>query len=181
MGCIVAGLVVWLVIINVTEILEGNNLPQTVSASECRNIDYFKDFCMLTFDGDYFTEEDLQEGDIFVFNAWGPFCSSCLAEMPELDEINYEYEQDGLRIIGIQAEAYLYPEDIEKSMEKAEATGVSYPLLMADEAFTNELYPMLENCLPGTWVVNSDGVILDFVAGAKSKEGWEDYFEQFLY
>lgn len=180
LGVFLAFLLFWLVRINVIEIRKDNNAPQTVTASKCRNITYFTDFSLETFDGGVFTAADLKNADITVFNAWGPYCTNCLDEMPSLNEINSELKDRGLQIVGIQSDAYDFPEDMELARSEAAATGVSYPLLIADASYSEQLRPMLLNALPGTWIVDSDGKILDFVQGGKTKAAWMQYLEPYL-
>ena len=176
----VAFLLFWVVRINVVEIRKNDNLPQTVSASKSRNITYFSDFSMETFDGGSFSSSDLKNAEITVFNAWGPFCTNCLDEMPYLEEINNEYKGRGLQIVGIQSDAYEFPEDMELARSEAADAGVTYPLLIADGDYNSQVRPMLLNALPGTWIVDSEGKILDFVQGGKTKDAWIRYFEMYL-
>ena len=180
LGAFLAFLAFWLVRINVIEIRKDNNAPQTVTASKCRNITYFEDFSLETFDGGEFTAADLKNADITVFNAWGPYCTNCLDEMPYLEEISKEYKDRGLQIVGIESDAFEYPEDLELARSLAAAAGVTYPLLIADSDYNYQVRPMLLNALPGTWIVDADGRILDFVQGGKTKEAWTQYFEMYL-
>lgn len=173
-------LLVILIIINVTEIKKVQSSSQTEPDNDFGRITYFRDFSMETFDGKTFGAEDLKNYKVIVFNAWGPYCNSCLAEMPSLNEIAEEYASKELLIVGIEAEAYIYPEDIELARQKAADTGVTYPLLLADEAFHSEMYPLLNNALPGTWIVRNDGTVLDFVASSHPKEYWTELFEKYL-
>ena len=175
-----AFLLFWVVRINVIEIRKNDNLPQTVSASKSRNITYFSDFSMETFDGGSFSSEDLKDAKITVFNAWGPYCTNCLDEMPYLEEISNEYKDRGLQIVGIQSDAYEYPEDLDLARQLSSNAGVTYPLLIADSDYNYQVRPMLLNALPGTWIVDQDGKILDFVQGGKTKDAWIEYFEMYL-
>lgn len=175
-----AFLLFWVVRINVIEIRKNDNLPQTVSASKSRNIAYFSDFSMETFDGGSFSSEDLAKARITVFNAWGPYCTNCLDEMPYLEEISREYKDRGLQIVGIQSDAFEFPEDMELARSEAADVGVTYPLLIADSEYNSQVRPMLLNALPGTWIVDSNGKILDFVQGGKTKDAWIEYFEMYL-
>ena len=180
LGLFIIFLLFWVIRINVIEIRKGNNTPQTVNASKNLNITYFSDFSMETFDGGTFTAKDLKNASITVFNAWGPYCTNCLDEMPYLEQISNEYKGRGLQIVGIQSDAYEFPEDMELARTEAADTGVTYPLLIADSIYNDQVRPMLLNALPGTWIVSSEGKILDFVQGGKTKEAWIRYFEPYL-
>lgn len=169
--------VVW---INAAEIRLGSHAPQTAAAGRYRDITYFQDFSLETFDGGVFTEEDLKAAEITVVNAWGPYCTNCLDEMPLLSEIGEELREKGLQIVGIESDAFEFPEDLGLARTEAAASGVTYPLLIADAAYEEQLRPMLLNALPGTWIVDSEGKVLDFVQGGKAKDAWIRYLEPYL-
>ena len=166
--------------INITESRNEDYLPQTAAEGRWHDITYFSDFSMETFDGGEFGTEDLKNARITVLNAWGPYCVNCLDEMPYLDEMNGELKDRGIQIVGIQSDAYEFPEDMELARKEAEDTGITYPLLIADSDYNEQLRPLLSNMLPGTWIVDSDGRILDFVQGGKTKDAWMKYLEPYL-
>ena len=173
-------MVVFLVWVNVSEIKKGGTANRTVAGSTYRNVTYFNDFSLKTMDGEDFSNADFEGYDIIVVNVWEPYCVSCMNEMPVLDELAQEYKDKGLLLISIEGTAFQYPEDIEKGKTNFAAAGASFPALLADEKFTEEVLPYLNNSFPGTWVLDSQGNILDFAAGAKSKDGWQEFFDQYL-
>lgn len=169
-----------LVFINVSEIKKGNSANRTIAGSTYRNVDYFHDFYLETFDEKTFSNESLKEYRITVINIWEPYCSACLKEMPELDELSREYRDKGLQLVAVQGNAFVYPEDVELGCSQIADMGVTLPMLYADEKFSEQILPILDNSFPGTFVVDSEGNILDFTVSAKSKEGWMEYFDSFL-
>ena len=180
LGIVIVALgLVWTVRLNLIEIANGSTAPQTVEASKLRNVDYFSDFSMETMDGDTFTQEDLAGYEITVFNVWQPYCASCLKEMPEIDELAAELKDQGIQIVNINGYAYTSPEDNELAYTQMTERNIAMPKLMADQAFSEELLPVLADAFPGTFVVDSEGVILDFVSGSRTKDAWREYFLQF--
>ena len=180
-GCLVIALgLIYTVSLNVIEIKKGNNMPQTVEASKLRNVDYFTDFSMETMDGDVFTQENLKGYKITVFNVWEPYCASCLKEMPDIDALADELKEEGIQIVNVNGYAYTSPEDNELAYTQMSERNIKMPKLLADEAFSNELLPVLADAFPGTFIVSEDGKILDFVSSSKSKDAWKQYFLEFV-
>lgn len=177
---ILAIMLLILILINATEIKKGNAANRTIAGSTYRNVDYFSDFSLETFDGKTFSNENLKEYRITVINIWEPYCSACLKEMPELDELSREYRDKGLQLVAVQGNAFVYPEDVELGCSQIADMGVTLPMIYADEKFSEQILPILDNSFPGTFVVDSEGNILDFTVSAKSKEGWMEYFDSFL-
>ena len=180
-GCLVIALgLIYTISLNVIEVKKGNNMPQTVEASKLRNVDYFTDFSMETMDGDVFTEENLKGYKITVFNVWEPYCASCLKEMPDIDALADELKEEGIQIVNVNGYAYTSPEDNELAYTQMSERNIKMPKLLADEAFSNELLPVLADAFPGTFIVSEDGKILDFVSSSKSKDAWKQYFLEFV-
>ena len=165
--------------LNVIEIQKGNTMPQTIEASKLRNVTYFTDFSLETMEGGSFGSADLPDYTVTVFNVWEPYCSSCLAEMPELDELAQELKDRGIRLVIVNGDAYESPEDVELSISQIRQMNIRMTSLLADEQFTKEVRPILNDAFPGTFVVDSQGNILDFAAGSKSKDAWREYLLQF--
>ena len=179
-GILLLLMVVLLVWVNVSEIRKGNSTNRTIAGSTYRNLTYFNDFTVDTLDGGTFSTADFQGYDVIVLNVWEPYCVSCMNEMPMLSELAAEYKDKGLLLITMDGTAFEFPEDVEDGIDNYASTGATMPALCADEAFTNEVLPYLNDSFPGTWVLDTEGNVLDFVAGARSKSGWQDYFNQFV-
>ena len=142
---------------------------------------YFRNFSMETMDGGSFGTEDLKDYKITVINAWGPYCSSCIAEMPALESISSRYKDKGLQIVGLYAEATTDDaDDMKLAEQKVIDTGVTYPILIGNEAFDLGARDMLNSALPGTWILDSQGNVLDFQASGRSEALWEELFNQWL-
>lgn len=181
LSCILLAVMLgFLVYVNVTEIAKGKAAYRTVAGSSFRNVTYFQNFSMDTFDGGTFTNNDFAGYKVIVVNVWEPYCSSCLKEMPELNELSKEYKDKGLLLVGVQGNAIQYPQDIQLGFDEIEPLDISFPMLLADQGFHDEVRPYLNDAFPGTWVLDEQGNILDFTASAKSRDAWAQYFDRFL-
>lgn len=64
-------------------------------------------------------------GKILLVNFWAPWCPPCVAEMPELVELQQEMSTKNLQIVGIGIDS---PSNIRQFAEKHQ---ISFPLLIA--------------------------------------------------
>lgn len=93
------------------------------------------------------------KGKILLVNFWATWCPPCVAEMPELVELQAEMAGRNLQIIGIGIDS---PTNIRQFAEKLQ---ISYPLLVAGMEGT-ELSRQLGNQgggLPFTVLIGPDG------------------------
>lgn len=174
---LVAAMAAVLVMINLEDATDSQDLQaeSIEAASKYADIKYFEDFEMACFDGSSFSTADLAGYRLTIVNVWEPYCASCLKEMPDLGSFAEEYSGKGVQLVGVQGNACVYPEDVELGISEVMDIGVKYPMLLADERFTEQVLPILNNAFPGTFVLDSEGRILDFIVGAKSMDFWREY------
>ena len=95
------------------------------------------------------------QGKVLVLNFWATWCPPCVAEMPELVELQTEVAGNNVQIIGIGIDS---PSNIQQFSEKLQ---ISYPLLVAGMQGT-ELSRQFGNQgggLPFTVLIGSDGKV----------------------
>jgi peroxiredoxin len=95
------------------------------------------------------------KGKILLINFWATWCPPCVAEMPELVELQAEVAGRNVQIIGIGIDS---PSNIQQFSEKLQ---ISYPLLVAGMQGT-ELSRQFGNQgggLPFTVLIGSDGKV----------------------
>ena len=93
------------------------------------------------------------KGKILLVNFWATWCPPCVAEMPELVELQADMASHNLQIIGIGIDS---PSNIQQFSEKLK---ISYPLLVAGLEGT-ELSRQFGNQgggLPFTVLIGADG------------------------
>ena len=105
------------------------------------------------------------DGKVILLNFWATWCPPCRKEMPDFIELQNEYGEQGLQIIGVAM-------DDETSVRAfADEIGVNYPLMAGDNE-TIELarrYGNTVGALPFTAIINRDGIITSTFAGELSK------------
>lgn len=168
----------------------GMNISQIQSDKQLENamnLSFFKDFSLKLFSGGGEITEDIYKGyKVTVFNGWGPWCGPCVNEMPVLDELNREYADKGLQIVGVVADYYTTVGDGDSSDYDAQISAVldklnvSYPNAVADEAFSMQVLPTMNNAFPCSWAVNENGEVIGVISGSNEADGWRDQFDEWL-
>ena len=140
-------------------------------------------FSMDLINGGAFTRADLNRSRVTVINGWGLYCGPCVRELPELQALNEEYDPADLQIVTVIADyvACAYDEDeLESARAVVKDGGITLPVMLADDSFTRQVWPMLHDSLPGTWIVDSRGNLIRFVANSRSGEEWKEIFDSCL-
>lgn len=114
-----------------------------------------------TLDGDLTTVE--WQG-LTLFNFWATWCEACRLEMPELQKIQDEFAEQGLRIYGVNREFT----SVDEVRTFLEGTGVKYPQLKPDKRLAKGWEGI--NVLPTSFLVNADGKILRKYVGASPRQ-----------
>ena len=95
------------------------------------------------------------QGKTLLVNFWATWCPPCVAEMPELADLQTEMQDKNLQIIGIGIDS---PSNIREFTEKYK---ISYPILIAGMNGT-ELAQQFGNTgggLPFTVLISADGKV----------------------
>ena len=95
------------------------------------------------------------KGKILLINFWATWCPPCVAEMPELVELQADMKDKNLQIVGIGIDS---PSNIKEFLSTYK---ISYPVLIAGMSGT-ELSRLLGNQaggLPFTVLIGADGQV----------------------
>ncbi len=105
------------------------------------------------------------QGKIIVLNFWATWCPPCREEMPELSELNTEYQDKNVIVIGIALD------EIALIKEFNAENKMSYPLLAAEDTGGNLAANLGNNksALPYTIIIKPDGTIANTYFGRISK------------
>lgn len=118
------------------------------------------------------------EADLTMVNIWGTFCGPCIREMPDLGELSQEYEEKGVKIVGIVSDV-IEAEDAQ-ALEIVEATKADYThIVLSEDLYANYLNKV--SVVPTTVFVDREGKQVGSVyAGAKSKAQWAKLIDELL-
>jgi thiol-disulfide isomerase/thioredoxin len=99
------------------------------------------------------------KGKVVLINFWATWCAPCRAEIPDLIQIQRQYRNQGLRIIGIT-----YPPQKPSEVRRfARALGINYRVVLGTKA-TKEFFTTSET-LPMTIVIDRDGSVREVIEG----------------
>ena len=95
-----------------------------------------------------------------MVNVWATFCGPCIQEMPDLGELAAEYQEKGVRNVGLvsdvlDADGNLSKDQVETAREIVESTGANYLHLLPSE----DLFGILNqiSAVPTTFFVDERG------------------------
>lgn len=104
-----------------------------------------------TLDGETMTLEEAG-AEVVLVNFWASWCAPCRQEMPELEAMYQNYQDQGLTVWGISVDAL--PEN---ARHFADEVGVTYPLLLDEDMATAEAWDI--RAMPSTFVIDAEGDI----------------------
>ena len=152
------------------------------SKAETSDNDIFSKLNTTDLKGDPIDASTLKENKITLVNAWNIGCTPCINELPDLEKLNKEYKDKGATIKGLY---FNFAEDIsddEMSQinDALSTAGVTYPQLR----LTKKMYAsdIMQNIMafPTTFIVDSNGKILDKLEGSNDYNGWKKIIDQYL-
>lgn len=150
------------------------------------NLDSVGDFTTEDVFGETYTREMFADDDLTLVNIFATWCSPCVQEMPELEELRKEYEEKGVKV-GVAAVVLdaktangLDEDAIERAQVLYEQSGVQFPFLIPDETEMNGRLEGIAS-VPESFFVNSEGeIVSEPYIGARAKENWAEIVEQEL-
>lgn len=145
--------------------------PMQLSASEDTS------FTTVDIDGNAVDSSIFANADYTLVNIWGSFCSPCIAEMPELMELNDE--MDNVQVITVLGDA-TSPEDdtADDGRDIIESLNLTLPVLLSSDSFKTA-FP--NNYFPTSYLVDSNGKALGSpMVGGSSKEEYKEWIEQLI-
>lgn len=143
----------------------------------------FGSFACTDMEGNALNEEIFSGHKLTMVNIWATFCGPCLQEMPDLAELQAEY--DDLQIVGIVVDAADRNGNIlsDKKTEASsiiETTGADYLHLLPSKSL-NKAYLSGVQSVPETIFVDENGDrIGESYYGAKSKSEWKKIIDAML-
>lgn len=152
------------------------------SKAEASDDNVFSNLNTTDLNGNPVDVSTFKENKITLVNAWNIGCTPCINELPDLEKLNEEYKEKGAAIKGLY---FNFAEDIsddEMSQinDALSTAGVTYPQLR----LTKEMYAsdIMQNIMafPTTFIVDSNGKILDKLEGSNDYDGWKKIIDQYL-
>ncbi|MGH9452735.1 MAG: redoxin domain-containing protein, partial [Terriglobia bacterium] len=119
------------------------------------------EFILRTVDGERVALNDLR-GKVVVLDFWATWCPPCRQELPAINKINQEFQQQGLVVLGIDAEdAYTVNHFLKKN-------GYDFPTLMDDNRSVSRAYAV--RLIPNLIIINREGIVVAHLNGLQSEQ-----------
>ena len=141
-------------------------------------------FVMEDINGEEYTEEIFEDADLTLVNIFATWCGPCISEVPELQKLSEEMEDEGVQVIGIVMDTGNTEEKDEEAVETAkllaEIAETDYPFLIPDPDMMNGRLEGIQ-AYPETFFVNKDGEIVgETYVGARDLDAWKEVVEEEL-
>ncbi len=135
-------------------------------------------FVAKTLSGDSYTQDDLAEVDVTLFNFWATYCAPCIREMPEVAEFVKKLP-DNVRIVTVCLDGQGNEEKAEEILAEAGFEGTTLIAGVTFEEDAGDFKTLCRNIMytPTTLVIDADGNIVgDAIIGVQ-KDLEETYTE----
>ena len=140
------------------------------------------EFSMEDVNGETYTQEMFADHDLTMINVFTTWCSPCIREIPDLEKLSKEMEDQGVQVVGIVLDVAgnADEETIEKAKLLAEKTGAAYPFLIPDAGYLNGRLAGI-SAVPETFFADKEGNIVgETYSGSRSFEDWKGLVEKEL-
>ena len=136
------------------------------------------DFSAQDFDGNAVTKDIFADYDLTMVNLWTTTCGYCIEEMPVLNELRKEFQDDGVNFniisvcMDIGSTEEINDASLKKAKEIIEKAGVEYPNLIPDSVLLEGRLNGIQ-AFPESFFVDSEGnVVSEPYVGAMPKNHW---------
>ena len=140
------------------------------------------EFSMEDVNGETYTQEMFADHDLTMINVFTTWCSPCIREIPDLEKLSKEMEDQGVQVVGIVLDVAgnADEETIEKAKFLGEKTGAAYPFLIPDAGYLNGRLAGI-SAVPETFFADKEGNIVGKTySGSRSFEDWKGIVEKEL-
>lgn len=122
------------------------------------------DFSLPTLSGETVTLSSLRGRPVLV-NLWASWCQPCRAEMPAIQRVYAEYQDQGFVVLAVNA---TNQDSLNAVQPFIEELGLTFPILIDADGVVSNLYEL--RALPTSYFVDGNGVIQDMVIGGPMSE-----------
>jgi peroxiredoxin len=135
------------------------------------------DFTLQTLEGKPVRLSDFR-GKAVLLNFWATWCEPCKVEMPWFEQMQRQYQAEGLQILGVSMDDDS-PEEVAKFTKEM---SVDYPILLGKQSDRDSVANMYGGVqfLPETFYIDRAGRIVDKTFGLKGRGEIEDSIKKAL-
>ncbi len=111
-----------------------------------------------------------QEGKVLLVNYWATWCKPCLKEIPDLKAIEAKYKAKGLKVLMISDE----------EVDRLQKFAKKFDITLEIGTTPTFDWAKLGNERPATFIIDKNGVVLDYYTGARDFEFFDEKLKDFL-
>lgn len=147
--------------------------PGETGAAQLQQLGAAPKWSLPRIDGSTLTSDELK-GKVVVLDFWATWCPPCRAEIPGYVEMQQQYADQGLVIVGVSLDQ-AGPKVVK---EFAEKMGINYPLVMGDQDVVSAFGGV--RAIPTTFLIDRDGQIRHRKVGAMERAEYEPIIKSLL-
>lgn len=148
---------------------------------------WFQEYEGVDLEGNVITSDIFKENELTLINGWASWCGPCVQEIPILDELSKEYEDEGVGIKGLVIEmdgaipnVELSKKEEDEVLELLEKLEVEYQQMLVSEQLLETDFAYV-GVFPTTYFVDKDGKFVgQRIEGALSKDMWQEVIDERL-
>ena len=120
----------------------------------------FPEFAEVDTQGNLVSSDIFADYDATIINFWNNGCGTCIEEMPELEELYHQFQEQNINLIGVGTDSGEGEEQLETAQNILKEKGVTYVNISPDpegefyKNFVSEIFSY-----PTTYIVDSEGNI----------------------
>lgn len=152
----------------------------TACGSEQADTSPFTDMDTVDLNDNQITSDVFAENKLTLVNLWNLGCTACIEEMPTLDQINDDLAGQGVAVMGLYYNFGQELSDADRASIAQVLEGTDFPHLIPSDAMMKTSQLRQISVFPLTFFVDSEGNIVDTVAGSRDYEDWSSEIEKQL-
>lgn len=119
-------------------------------------------------------------GKVVILDFWATWCPPCRAEIPDFVELQKEYQDDGLEIIGVSLDPMTPMRGGTPAVHSfVKQQKINYTILLAQDNTAIEGYDVTGG-IPTTYVIDREGRIVKTYIGMQTKKQFEQDIKRLL-
>ena len=161
---------------------QTGSTAQTASDSNTSANDIFTNMSTTDLDGNKVDSSIFANNKVTLVNVWNVGCTPCVNEIPDLDKLNSEYKDKGAAIYGLYCDfgAGIPDDELSQIKDILDNANATYTQLRMDGTLAANDTLLNIMAFPTTYIVGSDGTILDTLEGSHDYEGWKKIIDSYL-
>lgn len=119
-------------------------------------------------------------GKVVVLNFWATWCLPCQQEVPALVQLDEQYRERGLNVIGISVDRQGTPQQVQRQLRRfVEKYGIQYPVYVDGDLEVVKKFGSF-TAIPRTFVLDRQGKVIHTLDGVVGHDELSEVVEPLL-